>query len=156
MANATPDGYTIVMVSVPHAANFTLYKHMPYEQSDFAPIGEVTDSSSVLVVNPSVPVSSLSEFISYIKTHPGKINYGTFGDGVPRSSRRAVRIKIGQNLVAVHYRGGAPAAVAVMTGEIQFEFGTPLSVKGGIDSGKLKPLADSSKKRLKLCQTCRR
>ena len=55
VAHATPDGYTIVMVSVPHAANFTLYKHMPDAQSDFAPIAEVTDTPSVLVVNPSLP-----------------------------------------------------------------------------------------------------
>ena len=149
VAHANPDGYTIAMISLPHVANFTLFKHMPYSQSDFAPITEVTNTPSVLVVNPSLPVNSLSEFIAYIKAHPGHINYGTFGVG---SSAHLTALlfesKIGQKLVAIHYHGGAPAAVAVMTGEIQFEFGTPLSVKAGIDAGKLKPLAVASKKRL--------
>ncbi len=149
VAHANPDGYTIAMVSLPHVANFTLFKHMPYSQSDFAPICEVTNTPNVLVVNPSLPVNSLAQFIAYIKAHPGRINYGTFGVG--SSAHLAALLfesKIGQKLVAVHYHGGAPAAVAVMTGEIQFEFGTPLSVKAGIDAGKLKPLAVASKKRL--------
>lgn len=149
VAHANPDGYTIAMVSLPHVANFTLFRHMPYSQSDFAPIAEVTNTPNVLVVNPSLPVNSLSEFIAYIKAHPGHINYGTFGVG--SSAHLAALLfasKIGQELVAVHYHGGAPAAVAVMSGEIQFEFGTPLSVKAGIDAGKLKPLAVASKKRL--------
>jgi tripartite-type tricarboxylate transporter receptor subunit TctC len=149
VAHANADGYTIVMVSLPHVANFTLFKHMPYSQSDFAPIAEVTNTPNVLVINPSLPVNSLSEFIAYIKAHPGHINYGTFGIG---SSAYLAGLlfesKIGRKLVAVQYHGGAPAAVAVMTGEVQFEFGTPLSVKGGIDSGKLKPLAVASKKRV--------
>jgi tripartite-type tricarboxylate transporter receptor subunit TctC len=150
VARATPDGYTIAMVSVPHTANFTLYKEMPYAQSDFVPIGEVSDTPSVLVVNPSLPVNSLGEFIAYIKTHAGAINYGTFGVG--SSAHLAALLfesKIGQKMTAVHYHGGAPAAVGVMTGEIQFEFGTPLSVTGGIDSGKLRPIAVTSKQRLK-------
>jgi tripartite-type tricarboxylate transporter receptor subunit TctC len=150
VAHATPDGYTIIMVSVPHVANFTLYKEMPYAQSDFAPIGQVSNTPNVLVVNPSLPVNSLSDFIAYIKAHPGTINYGTFGVG--SSAHLAALLfesKIGQKLTAVHYHGGAPAAVGVMTGEIQFEFGTPLSVAGGIDAGKLKPIAVTSRQRLK-------
>jgi tripartite-type tricarboxylate transporter receptor subunit TctC len=149
VAHANPDGYTIAMVSLPHVANFTLFQHMPYSQSDFAPIAEVTNTPNVLVINPSLPVNSLAEFIAYIKAHPGRINYGTFGIG--SSAHLAALLfssKIGQQLVAVHYHGGAPAAVAVMSGEIQFEFGTPLSVKAGIDAGKLKPLAVASRKRL--------
>jgi tripartite-type tricarboxylate transporter receptor subunit TctC len=150
VAHATPDGYTIIMVSVPHVANFTLYKEMPYAQSDFAPIGQVSNTPNVLVVNPSLPVNSLGDFITYIKAHPGTINYGTFGVG--SSAHLAALLfesKIGQKLTAVHYHGGAPAAVGVMTGEIQFEFGTPLSVAGGIDAGKLKPIAVTSRQRLK-------
>jgi tripartite-type tricarboxylate transporter receptor subunit TctC len=149
VAHANPDGYTIAMVSVPHVANFTLFKHMPYSQSDFAPIAQVTNTPSVLVVNPSLPVNSLSALITYIKSHPGHINYGTFGVGTSAYLAGLLfESKIGQKLVAVQYHGGAPAAVGVMTGEVQFEFGTPLSVKPGIESGKLRPLAVASKKRL--------
>jgi tripartite-type tricarboxylate transporter receptor subunit TctC len=151
VAHATPDGYTLVMVSVPHAANFTLYPEMPYAQSDFAPLAQVSNTANVLVVNPTLPVNSLSELIAYIKAHHGGINYGTFGVG---SSAHLAGLlfasKIGEKLQAVHYRGGAPAAVGVMTGEIQFEFGTPLSVMPGIDAGKLKPLAVTAKQRLNI------
>lgn len=149
VAHANPDGYTIAIVSVPHVANFTFLNHMPYAQSDFAPIAQVANTPSVLVVNPSLPVNSLSQFIAYVKAHPGRMNYSTFGVG---SSAYLAGLlfesKIGTKLVSVQYHGGAQAAVAVMTGEVQFEFGTPLSTKAGIDSGKLKPLAVASKRRL--------
>lgn len=149
VAHANPDGYTIAIVSVPHVANFTFLKHMPYAQSDFAPIAQVANTPSVLVVNPSLPVKTLSQFIAYVKARPGRINYSTFGVG---SSAYLAGLlfesKIGAKLVSVQYHGGAQAAVAVMTGEVQFEFGTPLSTKAGIDAGKLKALAVAAAKRL--------
>jgi tripartite-type tricarboxylate transporter receptor subunit TctC len=149
VARAPADGHTIVLVSVPHVANYTLYKEMPYAQSDFTPIASVSNNPNVLVVNPALPVSSLAELIAYIKARPGEINYATFGIG--SSAHLAALLfesKIGEKLVAVHYRGGAPAAVAVMTGEVQMEFGTPLSVAGGVGGGKLKPVAVTSSHRI--------
>jgi tripartite-type tricarboxylate transporter receptor subunit TctC len=149
VARSAPDGQTIAMVSVPHVANYTLLKDMPYTQSDFIPITSVTNTPNVLVVNPELPIKSVADLIAYIKAHPGAVNYGTFGIG--SSAHLAALLfesKIGAKLQAVHYRGGAPAAVGVMTGEVQMAFGTPLSVAGGIDGGKLRPIAVTSQKRI--------
>jgi tripartite-type tricarboxylate transporter receptor subunit TctC len=151
VARAAPDGHTIAMVSVPHVANYTLLKEMPYAQSDFIPITPVTNTPNVLVVNPSLPIKSVADLIAYIKARPGEVNYGTFGIG--SSAHLAALLfesKIGTKIQAVHYRGGAPAAVGVMTGEVQMAFGTPLSVAGGISGGKLRPIAITSDKRLSI------
>ncbi len=152
VARAAPDGHTLVMVSVPHVANYTLLKEMPYAQSDFIPITPVTNTPNVLVVNPALPVRSVADLIAYIKTRPGEVNYGTFGIGT--SAHLAALLfeaKIGTKIQAVHYRGGAPAAVGFMTGEVQMAFGTPLSVAGGIEGGKLRPIAVTADKRINIC-----
>jgi tripartite-type tricarboxylate transporter receptor subunit TctC len=149
VARAAPDGHTLVMVSLPHVSNPTLLKEVPYAQSDFIPITSVTTQSSVLVVNPSLPIHTLADLIAAIKARPGEINYGTFGIG--SSAHLAALLfesKIGGKMQAVHYRGGAPAAVGVMTGEVQMTFGTALSAGGGIAAGKLRPIAVTSGKRL--------
>jgi tripartite-type tricarboxylate transporter receptor subunit TctC len=151
VARSAPDGHTIAMVSVPHVANYTLLKEMPYAQSDFIAITPVTNTPNVLVVNPALPIKSVADLIAYIKARPGGVNYGTFGIG--SSAHLAALLfesKIGAKLQAVHYRGGAPAAVGVMTGEVQMAFGTPLSVAGGIDGGKLRPIAVTSEKRINI------
>jgi tripartite-type tricarboxylate transporter receptor subunit TctC len=124
---------------------------MPYAQSDFIPITPVTNTPNVLVVNPALPIKSVADLVGYIKAHPGGVNYGTFGIG--SSAHLAALLfesKIGTKLQAVHYRGGAPAAVGVMTGEVQMAFGTPLSVAGGISGGKLRPIAVTSDKRVNI------
>ena len=139
------------MVSVPHVANYTLLKEMPYAHSDFIPITPVTNTPNVLVVNPALPIKSVADLIAYIKARPGEVNYGTFGIG--SSAHLAALLfesKIGAKIQAVHYRGGAPAAVGVMTGEVQMAFGTPLSVAGGVGGGKLRPIAVTSEKRINI------
>jgi len=149
VARAAPDGHTLVMVSLPHVSNPTLLKEVPYAQNDFIPITSVTTQSSVLVVNPSLPIHTLADLIAAVKARPGEINYGTFGIG--SSAHLAALLfesKIGGKMQAVHYRGGAPAAVGVMTGEVQMTFGTALSAGGGIAAGKLRPIAVTSGKRL--------
>lgn len=149
VARAVPDGHTLAMVSVPHVANYTLLKKMPYAQSDFVPVTSISNTPNVLVVNPDLPIKSAADLIAYIKAHPGQVNYATFGIG--SSAHLAALLfesKIGIALTAVHYRGGAPAAIGVMTGEVQMSFGSPLSVTGGITSGKLRPVAVTADHRL--------
>ena len=151
VAHASPDGYTIEMVSMPFVSNVTLSKHLPYSQSDFAPIGTIANSPNLLVVNSSLRVNSLKEFITYVKAHSGKIAYATsgIGSGGHLAALQFER-QIGQKLRAVHYRGGVPASVGVMNGEAQFEFSGPLAIAGSISAGKLKPLAVASRKRLSI------
>jgi tripartite-type tricarboxylate transporter receptor subunit TctC len=151
VARSAPDGHTLALVSVPHVANYTLLKEMPYAQSDFIPITPVTNTPNVLVVNPALPIKSVADLVAYIKARPGEVNYGTFGIGT--SAHLAALLfesKIGAKIQPVHYRGGAPAAVGVMTGEVQMAFGTPLSVAGGVGGGKLRPIAVTSEKRINI------
>jgi tripartite-type tricarboxylate transporter receptor subunit TctC len=150
-ARAAPDGHTIVMVSLPHVSNYTLLKEVPYAQSDFIPITTVTNQWSVLVANPSLPVRTLGDLIAYVKARPGEINYGTFGVGTS-AHLAALQFEsmVGAKMQAVHYRGGAPTAVGVMTGEVQMAFGTPLSAGGGIAAGQLRAITVTSEKRLVL------
>ena len=81
VARADPDGYTLILVSVPFVSNVTLYSELPYAQSDFTPITPIANSPNVLVVNASLPVNSVADLIAYIKARPGAINYATFGVG---------------------------------------------------------------------------
>jgi tripartite-type tricarboxylate transporter receptor subunit TctC len=150
-ARAAPDGHTIVIVSLPHVSNYTLLKEVPYAQSDFIPITTITNQWNVLVVNPSLPVRNLGDLIAYVKARPGEVNYGTFGVGTS-AHLAALQFEsmIGAKMQAVHYRGGAPTAVGVMTGEVHMAFGTPLSAGGGIAGGKLRAIAVTSEKRLVL------
>jgi tripartite-type tricarboxylate transporter receptor subunit TctC len=91
----------------------------------------------------------VADLIAYIKAHPGQVNYATFGIGSSAHlSALLFENKIGVPLTPVHYRGGAPAAVGVMTGEVQMSFGTPVSVAGGISGGQLRPLAVTAAKRI--------
>jgi tripartite-type tricarboxylate transporter receptor subunit TctC len=148
-ARSAPDGHTIVMVSLPHVSNYTLLKEMPYAQSDFIPITTVTNQCSVLVVNPSLPLTTLSDVIAYIKARPGQVNYGTFGVGTSAHlAALQFEAMIGGKMQAVHYRGGAPTAIGVMTGEVQMAFGTALSAGGGIAAGQLRAIAVTADKRL--------
>jgi tripartite-type tricarboxylate transporter receptor subunit TctC len=149
VARSAPDGHTIILVSLPHVSNVTLFKELPYAQSDFTPITPVANSVNVLVVNAALPINSLAELIAYIKARPGEINYATFGIG--SSAHLAALLlesKIGEKLTPVHYRGGAPAMIAVMTGEVQMAFGGPLSIAGGVGAGRLRPIAVTSERRL--------
>jgi tripartite-type tricarboxylate transporter receptor subunit TctC len=150
VAKSPPDGHTIVMVSLPLVSNHMLLKEVPYKQSDFAPIATVTNQWSVLVVNPAVPAKTLPDVIAYIKARPpGEVNIGTFGIGTSAHlAALQFQSQIGAKLQMVHYRGGAPTAVGVMTGEVQMAFGTALSAGGGIQAGKLRPIAVTSEKRL--------
>jgi tripartite-type tricarboxylate transporter receptor subunit TctC len=151
VTRATPDGHTLGMVSVPFVTNYSLLKEVPYALNDLIPVASVTNAPSVLVVNPSLPIKSVADLVSYIKTHPGQVNYATFGIGSgAHLAALLFESKIGTSLTAVHYRGGAPAALGVMTGEVQLSFGTPVLMSAGIASGQLRPLAVTASKRLRI------
>jgi len=151
IARAAPDGYTLGLVSVPLVANYTLYKEMPYQQSDFAPIAMLTNTPSILVINPGLPMKTVADLVAYIKAHPGEVNSATYGPGSsPYLATVQFDALIGAKLVQVPYKGGAPSAVAVMAGEVQMLFATSLSVGGGIEAGKLRPLGVASRERMRI------
>lgn len=143
------DGYTLIVNSVgPMAVNSTLYGKLPYNPlNDLVPIVQIADVPNVLVVNPSVPVKTMEEFIAYAKANDGKLNYGSTGVGTSSHlSSFMLAKRAGFNATHVPYKG-ADALKDLLAGRIQFMFATIPSVMPQIQAGKLRSLAVSSLKR---------
>jgi tripartite-type tricarboxylate transporter receptor subunit TctC len=121
VAKAPPDGHTLLMAtSTTLAINKTLYRQLPYDPvADFTPIALVAAVPFALVVNPSLPVKSLSEFIAYAKSKPGELSYGSAGNGSPHHlGAEMLKTAAGLDIRHVSYRGSVPAMQDVIAGHI--------------------------------------
>ena len=144
VAHATPDGYTILLAtSTTMAINVSMAKQLAYDPvRELSPIALVTHSPFVLVVNPQLPVHSVAELIAYAKAHPGAIKYGSSGVGTPvHLAGELMQELTGTQMVHVPYKGIAPAMVAIVAGDIQVTYATPLSAAGQLKGGRLVALA---------------
>ena len=146
VAKSTPDGYTLLLMTSADAWNQTLYPHLNYDiVRDFAPAGTVSRGAGVLVVNPSLPVKSAPELIAYAKANPGKVTVASAGIGsAPHMFWELFRTKTGVDMVHVPYRGGGPAVVDLLAGQVQVYFGTFASTIEQVRAGKLRALAVTS------------
>ncbi|MGB9369573.1 MAG: tripartite tricarboxylate transporter substrate binding protein [Xanthobacteraceae bacterium] len=150
VAKAPADGYTLLQIVTPNAINAALYTNLNFDfVRDIAPVICVARLAYVVVVNPSVPATTIPELIAYAKANPGKINYGSAGPGTPQNiACELFKMMAGVNLVHVPYRGGAPAVTDLVGGHLQVIF---CPVSEGIEhvkAGKLRPLAVTTAKRL--------
>ena len=150
VARAAPDGYTLLMVPSTLALNTVLYKKVPYDPiRDFAPITLAATAPNILIVNPSLPVHSLAEFIALAKHRPGQLSYGTPGVGTsPHMATELLKSMAGIDLQHVPYRGTAPALTDVIGGQIAAMFANALTARPQIDSGRVRALAVSGPKRI--------
>ncbi len=158
VARATPDGYTLLLATVAHTMAPGIYKKLPYEFTrDLEPVGLVALTPNVLVVSPSLPVKSVAELIAYIKSHPGKVNYGSAGPGsTEHLSGELFRSMTGTDIVHVPYKGGAPMITDLIAGQIQMAVETSPSAAPHVRSGKLKALAVTTRSARLLIPTCQR
>jgi len=143
VAEAVPDGYTLLLVTAANFINATLYERLNFNFiRDIAPVASLTREPSVVVVHPSVPAKSLAEFIAYTKTNPGKITRASGGNGAPSHvSGELFKMLAGVNMVHVPYRGAGPALTDLLGGQVQVYF-TPMSAAiEYIRTGKLRALA---------------
>ena len=150
VARAAPDGYTLLQIVTPHAINAALYSNLSFDfLRDIAPVVCSARLGYVIVVHPSVPVTTVPELIAYAKANPGKINYGSAGPGTPQNiACELFKMMAGVNLVHVPYRGGAPAITDLIGGQIQLIF-APLSESiQQIKAGQLRALAVTTAARL--------
>jgi len=141
VARATPDGYTLLMITVTNAVNATLYQGLNFDLvRDIAPVAGTMRTANVLVVNPAVPANTLPEFIGYAKANPGKINYASNGHGsAPNMAAELFKFMTGVDLVHVPYRSSF--APDLLGGQVQVAFTPiPLSI-AFIRDGKLRALA---------------
>ena len=152
VVRAAPDGYSLVMASIGLAANPALYRKLPFNpQTDLAPISLIANSPTILVVHPSLPVNSVAAFISYVKARPGDLNYASYGVGSgPHLAAEMFQAATGTRIVHIPFNGGGPAAVAVLSNNVQMLFSSVLPVLSMIRSGTLKPIAIASDRRLAL------
>ena len=152
VAKATPDGYTYLVSGATMAANMSLYRNLRYDfMRDFAHVSQTFSSSNVLVVSPSLPVSNLAEFIAVVKSGQPTVNYGTAGHGSSQHLAGALfNHMVGGKMVHITYKGGAPAAMALLAGEIQTIFAPIIEALPHIRSGAIKALALGGRKRSSL------
>jgi tripartite-type tricarboxylate transporter receptor subunit TctC len=149
VARATPDGYTLFMMSSANTANVTLYDNLNFDLiRDFAPVASIGRDGFVMVVDPSFPAKTVPEFIAYAKTRPGKLNMATSGAGSGSDLYgQLFKVMTAIDLVAVHYRGVAAGIPDLMSGRVEVMFLPVASAIGHIQAGRLRPLGVTTTKR---------
>ncbi|MGA6966744.1 MAG: tripartite tricarboxylate transporter substrate binding protein [Xanthobacteraceae bacterium] len=150
VVRARPDGYTLLEATSTNAWNVALYRNLSFDFiRDLAPVAGVCRYAGVMVVNPSVPAETVPEFIVYAKANPGKINMGSGGAGTPSHLYGELFKKMtGVELVHVPYRGGGPAVIDLLSGQVQVFFGTVSVSIDHIRSGKLRALGVTTSTRM--------
>jgi tripartite-type tricarboxylate transporter receptor subunit TctC len=144
VVNAPPDGYTLLSVTSANAINATVNKRsLSFDlNKQIAPIAGSAYGPSVMVVNPSLPVTSVAEFIAYAKANPGRINMGSAGVGTTsHMAGELFKTMAGVDLTHVPYRGSAPALTDLVAGQVQVMFDAMISTLPLIRSGQLRALA---------------
>jgi len=149
VVRAAPDGYTLLMAGPPQAINATLYDKLSFNFiRDIAPVAAISREPSVVVVNPSVPATTIPEFIAYAKANPGKLNMASAGTGsLTHMTGQLFKIMAGVDLVHVPYRGSAPAATDLLGGQVQVMFLSTIASLEYIKAGKLRALAVTTDRR---------
>jgi tripartite-type tricarboxylate transporter receptor subunit TctC len=149
VARSAPDGYTLTLSSTALAVNVSLYPKLDYDPvKDFEPIAIFAEAPNLLIVNPKLPVKSVSDLVAYGKAHPGKLNFSSAGSGSTQHlSGELFKTKAGFTATHVPYKGSAPSLTAVISGESDFTFVNIPSSKQLIESGQVKALAITSSKR---------
>ena len=149
VTKARPDGHTLLMGAVHHTIATSVYKKLPYDfQKDLAPVTTVALVPNVLVVNPSVPAKSVKELLALAKAEPGKLTYGSNGNGTGQHLIGAQFEGMGGvQLLHVPYKGSGPLTVDLLGGQITMSFDTITPVLPQIKAGKLRALAVTTIKR---------
>jgi tripartite-type tricarboxylate transporter receptor subunit TctC len=153
VAKSAPDGYTILMGALStHAVNPSLYAKMPYDAvKDFVPITMLAITPNVLVVNASLPVNNLKEFIAYAKANPGKLSFGSGSNGsAGHLAGEQFKVDTGTEIVHIPYKGGAPATQALLANDVQFMFDNLANATPQLKAGKIKAIAVTTAQRSKL------
>ena len=149
VAKAAPDGYTLLMMSNTQTVNESLIPVRPFNLiKDFAPIAPINYSDLVLVAHPSVPAQNLAEFIKYAKSHPGKINYASSGNGTPyHMAGELFKYMAGVSMTHIPYKGSAAARTDVLSGQVDVMFDAVTTMTENIKAGKVRGLATTGRNR---------
>jgi tripartite-type tricarboxylate transporter receptor subunit TctC len=146
VAKSAPDGYTLLNQGN-HQINKSLYKTLGYDDKDFIPVSRVANGATVLVVNNGTPFQNLKDLVAYARANPGKLFNASAGFGsAPQLSACAFEAAAAIKVTSVQYKGGGPAALALLSGDTQMMFATSPTVLGFIKGGRMRPLVVSMRK----------
>jgi tripartite-type tricarboxylate transporter receptor subunit TctC len=150
VVRAPADGYTLLLVTASNAINATLYDKLSFNFiRDIAPVAGIIRYPLVMQVNPSFPAKTVPEFISYVKSNPGKISYGSGGIGTSiHVASELFKMMAGVDMIHVPYRGGAPAITDLLGGQVQVFFSPLPEPTEHIKTGKLRALAVTTETRV--------
>ena len=151
IARSSPDGYTIWLQDITtHAINAALYAKLPYDSvKDFTYIAMIASTPLMLVVHPSTNAHSVRELIALLKASPGKLSYGSSGNGtIVHLAGEMLRQAAGVDVLHVPYKGSNPATQAILGGEVTFVFSTMPPAISAAKAGKLRALAVTTPKRV--------
>jgi tripartite-type tricarboxylate transporter receptor subunit TctC len=143
VVNAAPDGYTLLLATVPNAVNASLYEKLNFNfLRDTLPVAGIIRVPMVMLLNPSVPATTVAEFIAYAKANPEKVNMASAGNGsAPHMAGELFKMMAGVDLVHVPYRGQGPALSDLLGGQVQVLFAATPGTTDYIATGKLRALA---------------
>lgn len=143
VAKAAPDGYTLLMAVNSYTINTVVYKGLSWDLlRDFTPLGRFGALPMVVVVNEKMPVRTMTEFVSFAKANPGKLNYGTAGPATaPHMATEEFSHKAGLSMAHIPYKGSGPSVQALLADEVQVSFGAQSAFDAFIKAGRLRPLA---------------
>jgi tripartite-type tricarboxylate transporter receptor subunit TctC len=146
---SAPDGYTLLLASASNAINATLYEKLNYDfMKDTAPVAGICRISNVMLTHPSLPVTTVAEFVAYAKAGANKLSMGSPGVGSPQHvAGEMFKMMTGIDMTHVPYRGGAPALTDLMGGQIPVCFASTASSAAYVRAGKLRALAVTSAQR---------
>jgi len=152
VANAPPNGYTLLLDGSANAVNTTLYTNLSFDYfRDIAPVGSLFRAAHIMEVTPSFPAKTLPEFIAYAKAHPGQINMASAGIGtISHMAGELFALMTGIEFTHVPYRGAGPALIGLLGGQVQIMFDNVTSSAEHIRAGRLCALAVTTSTRIKV------
>jgi tripartite-type tricarboxylate transporter receptor subunit TctC len=150
VVNAAPDGYTLLLATLPNAVNASLYEKLNFNFiRDIAPVAGVIRVPMVVLVHPSVPTQTLADFIAYAKGNPGKVNMASAGSGsAPHMAGELFKMMAGVDMVHVPYRGQGAALSDLLGGQVQILFAAAPGTVDYVKTGKLRALAVTTATRM--------
>jgi tripartite-type tricarboxylate transporter receptor subunit TctC len=149
VAKSTPDGHTLLTISISHAVLPSSHRNLPYSpERDLAPIAIMVNAPNVLVAHPSLPVKSIKELVAYARKRPGEINYASSGNASPAHlATENLKLLTKIDLTHVPYTGTAPGLVDTLAGRVSLMFTSIISARHLVEAGKLRVLATAGSRR---------